>query len=404
MLGSRPVSAPAVQGWPLVLTLFAITSVVEAFGAGHFYRFIPLYLHQLGTPDSLIPKWTGLLTAAAFLFGLPLVPFWGVWADKYSRKLIIVRSAYVEAVVYAGVALSQNRYQLAAATILVGFQLGNSGVMLAALRAATPTRRVGFVTGLLGAAPAVGIALGPVFGGLLVDRAGWSIRDLFFLDAGLSISTALMLTVAYQEVRPKTPPTDSVVRLALRALRLVVTTRVTRSLLAVFLLVILAQQVALPFFPLVVRRLHPDAVGLATTIGFVFGFATLAGTLLSPLAGALGDRFGLRRALVVSALLSAVSLVLIQRSSTIPELAVASLLFSASTTAAASMIFALLATRVPEDRRSTTLNLVYLPLYLAGIIGGSLGSVLVVGGLDRPLLAGAVLMLGAVVLALREQP
>jgi len=67
------------------------------------------------------------------------------------------------------------------------------------------------------------------------------------------------------------------------------------------------------------------------------------------------------------------------------------------------MIFALLAIRVPEDRRSTTLNLVYLPLYLAGIVGGSLGSILVQAGLDRPLLAGALLMLGALVLALRVE-
>src|SRR5207245_2300618 len=99
--------------------------------------------------------------------------------------------------------------------------------------------------------------------------------------------------------------------------------------------------------------------------------------------------------------LASISLVLVQRASALPLLALAALLFSASATAAASMIFALLAIRVPEDRRSTTLNLVYLPLYLAGIIGGSLGSILVQGGLNRPLLAGAPLVLGAVVLALR---
>jgi MFS transporter, DHA1 family, multidrug resistance protein len=285
----------------------------------------------------------------------------------------------------------------------VGFQLGNSGVMLSALRAATPLERVGFATGMLGAAPALGFALGPVLGGILVDQLGWDLRALFFLDGALSVGTALMLTFGYREVRPANPPTASAWRLAGRALKLVFTTRVTVGLLSVFLLAILAQQVALPFFPLVVRRLHPDPVGLASTIGFVLGLATLAGTLLSPIAGLLGDRFGLRRALVASVVLAAASLVLIQRSSAIPELAVASALFSASTTAAASMIFALLATRVPEDRRSTTLNLVYIPLYLAGIIGGSLGSILVQGGLDRPLLAGAVLMLGAVVLALRTQ-
>jgi MFS family permease len=393
-------SRRVAQGWPLVLALFVATTAVEAFGFGQIYRFLPLYLQELGTPNALVPRWTGLLTATTFLLGLPLVPFWGVWADKYSRKLVIIRSAYVEALVFTTVGLSQNRYQLAGALLLIGFQLGNSGVMLSALRAATPVDRVGFATGILGAAPALGFALGPIFGGVLVDQLGWDLRYLFFLDGALSVATALMLTLGYREVRPANPPTGSAWRLAGRALRLVFTTRVTVGLLSVFLLVMLAQQIALPFFPLVVRRLHPDLVGLASTIGIVLGLATLAGTLLSPIAGLLGDRFGLRRALVASVLLAGVSLVLIQRASALPLLAVAALLFSASATAAASMIFALLAIRVPEDRRSTTLNLVYLPLYLAGIIGGSLGSILVQGGLDRPLLAGALLMLGAVVLAL----
>ena len=38
--------------------------------------------------------------------GAPLVPLWGVWADKYSRKAVIVRSALVEAVVFALAALA----------------------------------------------------------------------------------------------------------------------------------------------------------------------------------------------------------------------------------------------------------------------------------------------------------
>ena len=42
----------------------------------------------------------GFLSTAAFIAGLPLVPFWGAWADRYSRKAIIVRSAAVETVLF----------------------------------------------------------------------------------------------------------------------------------------------------------------------------------------------------------------------------------------------------------------------------------------------------------------
>jgi hypothetical protein len=66
------------------------------------------------------------------------------------------------------------------------------------------------------------------------------------------------------------------------------------------------------------------------------------------------------------------------------------------------MVFGLLATEVAPERRSATLNLVYLPLYAAGIVGPATGAVVVsVGGLAAPFVAGAVVFFaGAIVLAL----
>ena len=40
-----------------------------------------------------------------FLVGAPLVPLWGVWADRYSRKVVIVRSSLVMAGVLVVVAI-----------------------------------------------------------------------------------------------------------------------------------------------------------------------------------------------------------------------------------------------------------------------------------------------------------
>ena len=81
----------------------------------------------------------GLFNALIFVVGAPLVPLWGAWADKYSRKVVIVRSAVVEAVVFAAVALSREPWQLALSMLLIGLQLGNTGVMLAGIRDVTPT-------------------------------------------------------------------------------------------------------------------------------------------------------------------------------------------------------------------------------------------------------------------------
>lgn len=117
--------------WRVSLFLFALTGIVESFAFGHLGAFTPLYLAQLGVPTQQIPTWTGLLGALGFVLGIPLLPFWAVWADCYGRKLIIARSAYVEAVLFVIAAFSVNVWMLAAARFLTGFVLGNTGVILA---------------------------------------------------------------------------------------------------------------------------------------------------------------------------------------------------------------------------------------------------------------------------------
>ena len=80
--------------------------MVENLGVSQVFALLPAYLSEMGVESERL-SFVGLFTALIFVVGAPLVPLWGVWADKYSRKAVIVRSALVEAVVFACVALSQ---------------------------------------------------------------------------------------------------------------------------------------------------------------------------------------------------------------------------------------------------------------------------------------------------------
>src|ERR1700716_2747106 len=195
------------SGWIRLLLLFGIASVVEAFTVSHVFRFMPLYLATVHVPPSEVPAWTGYLNAAFFLFGLPLVPFWGVWSERYGRILIVARSAFVEMVVFGVLWLAQSRWQAAFGLLLVGFQLGNTGVMLTALRAVTPQGRVGFVISLFGVTPSLGFALGPVAGGWLVDHSILNLHTLFAVDAAISVvAGALFVCLGREGPRPPAPP------------------------------------------------------------------------------------------------------------------------------------------------------------------------------------------------------
>jgi len=85
--------------------------------------------------------------------------------------------------------------------------------------------------------------------------------------------------------------------------------------------------------------------------------------------------------------------------------AVLAIVVAACISTTSSMVFGMLATEVPPERRSQTLNLVYLPLYAAGIVGPALGAVVSsAAGLSAPfMVGGGFFLLGAVfVLRLRR--
>ncbi len=379
-----------------LLVLYGVASFVEAFGVSQVFAFMLLYLQGMGVPRGELGQTIGVLSSLVFVLGLPIVPLWGVWADKYSRKAVIIRSAIVEAIVFSAVALSRTPWQLGLSLLLVGFQLGNTGVMLAAIRDVTPRGRLGTAVALFGATSPVGMAVGPWLGGLMIGVLGMPVASVYWLAAGLSVAVALLLAFGSREVRPDVIPQGPVRSLAYGAVRGVLADPSVRRLFLVFGLAFFARQIATPFLPLLVDHVVGPGSGLASAIGLVTGIAALVGGLASPVAGPLGDRFGFRPVLAVAFAGGALTLVLMPAMPSVGALALLVVGWSVCVAAVTAMVFGLLAVEVPSERRSATLNLVYLPLYVAGIVGPSIGAALVGHGLGAVFgAAGILLALGA---------
>ena len=377
--------------------------MVEGAGVSQIFALVPSYLREMGVSEADRLTFVGLFSSLIFVVGMPLVPLWGVWADKYSRKAVIVRSALVEAVVFAGVALSTEPWQLALSMLLIGFQLGNTGVMLAGIRDVTPVRRLGTTIAIFGASGPIGFAVGPALAGLLIDGLGWSLPAVFWLSAGLSVGTALLVTFGSREVRPEVIPTGRVLDLAFGAVRGVLADPVVVRIFVIFGVSFLATQMTRPYIPVLVEGLAGTGPGLASAIALVMGTAALVGGVISPLGGVIGDRIGFRVVLVGALAAGGVVLVAMPFVASVPALAGLAVVSGAATATVSAMVFGLLAIDVPPERRSTTLNLVYLPLYAAGIVGPAIGAgVVSVAGLTGPFVAGAAIFIGgAIVIAAR---
>ena len=402
-----PAAIPArprpVQDWRVLVAVFFVTSMVEGAGVSQIFALVPSYLRSMGVSEADRLAFVGLFSSLIFVVGMPLVPLWGVWADKYSRKAVIVRSALVEALVFAGVALSREPWQLALSMLLIGFQLGNTGVMLAGIRDVTPTRRLGTTIAIFGASGPIGFALGPALAGVLIDGYGWSLPAVFWLSAALSVGTALLVAFGSREVRPEIVPTGRTIDLAFGAVRAVLADPVVRRIFLIFGVSFLATQMTRPYIPVLVEGLAGTGPGLASAIALVMGTAALVGGVISPLGGVLGDRIGFRPVLVGALTAGGVVLIGMPFVASVPALAGLAVVSGAATATVSAMVFGMLAMDVPPERRSATLNLVYLPLYAAGIVGPAAGAIVVTATslAGAFLVAATIFIAGAIVIALR---
>ncbi|HJX68411.1 MAG TPA: MFS transporter [Candidatus Limnocylindrales bacterium] len=386
------------QDWHSLLALYWITSFVEGLGVSQIYAFLPNRLTEVGVPSADVGHLVGLLGSLFFLFGLPFIPLWGVWADKYSRKAVIIRSALVEAVVFGVVAASQAPWQLFVGMMLVGFQLGNTGVMMAAIRDVTPGHRLGLAMGLFAASSPLGFGTGPALGGFMIDQLHLPSGSVFAVAALLSIGVALMLAIGSGEVRPEVVPRGSVLRLAFGAVRGVMADPTVRWLFVVYGVVFVGRQMATQYVTLLVHAIEHTTFEVSGAVGPVF-LAVIAGAALSPAGGWISDRLGFRRVLVGAIAGLAVTFVAMALAPSVAWLAVAYGVAIAFMTVVGAMVSSLLATEVPSERRSATLNLIYLPLYVGGITGPAIGAGVVGAGLRAVFYVAAGILAIALVLA-----
>lgn len=378
--------------WRATALLFALASVVETLGFGHLGAFTPLYLRELGVPAEAIPQWTGLLAAASFVLGLPLAPLWGVWADRYSRKLIIVRSTLGEGLIFFLFAVADAPWQLLLARTLVGFILGNTGVMYAMLAYLAPRHQLATAIGFISAGSTLGMSVGPFVGGWLATWIGLS--NLYLLDAAACWLVGVLLIVVLRERRTGARPTASTLEL-LRALpRNVRATPLVLPLFGLHFAAFFGLTMAGPFVPLLVEEVYSGAE-LPVAIGGAMLVSGILSALAAPLLGRAGGWFGHGRVLTLSLAASAAATLGHALASDYGTLLATRAALGLAQGATGPLIVAMIAQATPEDRRASILNITLFPSYLAWLFGAMAGSAIAALSIRAVFVAGAGATIGA---------
>ena len=153
------------------------------------------------TPSE-VGVWTGLLFTINMAIAFPLAPFWGVLAERYSRRALIVRSYLLEAVAAFLVSIAQDLSLLIVARVLMGLTFGSVAIVMAAQASFTPRKQVGAAIATVQAAQPIAASLGPPIGAFLIPLIG--LPGLYRLDAILTLAAGILVAVLFQEnVEPR---------------------------------------------------------------------------------------------------------------------------------------------------------------------------------------------------------
>ena len=379
--------AGSVAGWAAVAALFAATTCVESMSWNQLSAYTPLYLRELHVPAAQVPGWIAAMSSLGWILALPLAPFWGVFADRYSRKLVIVRSAALEAVIFTGWALSTGPWMALAFRSLSGFILGNTGVMLAVQASTTPKQRLALAVGIVGAGSPAGRAVGPILGALLVHLV--DIRGMLLFDAALSALMAVLLTIVMREGDHARPADLRVLSLLRGALDEIASKPLVWRLFLATAVSQVGLWTILPYAPIYIARLAPgDSV---TAVGVVLSAVGLGQALASPLWGVVMQRFGHVPVLSLTSVGSALALATVGFSHNLVLFAAG--LFANGVFAAAILTasMAVMAATVSPERRGAVLGQILFPFYVGGVIGPLIGAAAF--GAGRPVVFGIAAVL-----------
>lgn len=401
--------------WRRIVAVYIAVQFAEIFGVSMIYSYLPLALEGTGVPIGDIASLTGIAIAGLFVIGAPQVPIWLAIAELRSRRLVIVRSGLIALAALVAFAVADQAWQLVAATVALGFWLGNTGVMLATIREVAPASERARVISLFSAAAPMGFAAGPLLAAWLIGGLGLTLAAPIAVAALLNGVLIVANIIAIPDVRPTVQQRGSVLQVAKRGIVEVLTDPIARAGYLVLMLAIAGERMLRPALPLRIAEVSigPDVAGMAEplatpgvagAVGLLIGLTALVGAVAAPaIAFYAFRRVGIARSAGAAFAAGAVAAAALAVAPTLPLLAAAVTVIAAVSALLQAAVFTWLAERVAPARRSAALSLSLFPLYAGNVAGLAAASAAARAGSPRegdllaltPIFAASALVLAA---------
>jgi DHA1 family multidrug resistance protein-like MFS transporter len=296
-----PVFSTASSGsWQRNLAILWIGELIALSGFSVTQPFLPYFVQELGVSGvDRVAFWVGLVASAQSMTMAFIAPVWGTLADRYGRKIMVVRAMFGGAVVIGAMGFTRNVQQLVALRAIQGLLTGTVSAATALVASSTPPERRGYAIGLLQMAIYLGSSVGPLLGGFVADTLGY--RAAFFITSGLLLVAGTLVSALVREQFASPEAEEQATQRKPRlwdGVLLVLRTRALLSLFGVRMLMSIAFGIIGPILPLFLQTIAAPGVKIASLSGTISGLASAAGAGSAIVMGRVSDRVGPRRVLL----------------------------------------------------------------------------------------------------------
>jgi len=280
-----------MPAWRRTLGFLVAAQFSSALGFSIVFPFLPLYLKELGSSSNLsIELLSGLVFSVPAVTMTIASPFWGALADRYGRKMMVVRAGCGGAVMVLVMGFVQTAEQLIFLRGVQGLITGVVSASSALAAAVTPRERTGYAMGLLQVGLWSGVSTGPLVGGVLSDLMGF--QGTFVVTSILLLLSGLGVWFGVQEPFERSEQVQSGRFGFLEDWRRILSNPQLDFTLLLRFLNASGRSVLEPVLPLFVLSLTTGSARVATSTGVVVGAASAASTVTAVYLGRLGDRTG----------------------------------------------------------------------------------------------------------------
>ena len=331
--------------------------------------FMPIFVEQLGIEGDQVAFYAGLAISVSAVSAALVSPIWGILADKYGRKPMMIRAGLAMTITMGGLAFVPNIYWLLFLRLLNGVFTGFVPNATALIASQVPKDKSGAALGTLSTGVVAGTLTGPFVGGFIAEIFG--IRNVFLL-VGSFLFLAAILTIFFikEDFQPvakeKAIPTKEVFS-SFKYPRLLVNLFLTS-----FVIQFSAQSIG-PILALYVRDLG-QTENLLFVSGLIVSSMGFSSMMSAGILGKLGDKVGNHRLLVAAQIYSVIIYLLCAHATSPFQLGLYRFLFGLGTGALIPGVNALLSKMTPKSGISRIFAFNQVFFYLGGVIGPMAGS------------------------------